>query len=205
VTVDICIAKYSISNSCHLPTILLEFPVPVVQGADLTSLQPTGYAVEMECVVANSPCNCTLLVCGRALICLTLDAQIHDMVTANSTVVDNNIPCPQSNRVPLLDLESLLSIVGTLGLGGSLALDRGLCGSFLHLDIRHFAVVISVDIKIGRTGKAEGSIDAGCVTKLFRVMLDAEFKAVGAGGSKAYTQGTYVLLLKRQEPLCLSC
>jgi len=125
--------------------------------------------------------------------------------------------------VYLLDLESLLSIVGTLGLGGSLALDRGLCGSFLHLDIRHFAVVISVDIKIGRTGKAEGSIDAGCVTKLFRVMLDAEFKAVGAGGSKAYTQGTYVLLtdvsksvggaagslwaylLKRQEPLCLSC
>lgn len=34
-----------------LPAILLELPVSVVQGANLTSLQPTRYAVEMERVL----------------------------------------------------------------------------------------------------------------------------------------------------------
>jgi len=61
------------------------------------------------------------------------------------------------NRVVyLLDLKSLLSIIGTLGLESSLALDRGLCGSFLHLDIRHFAVVISVNNRSVTRTKSRG-------------------------------------------------
>lgn len=34
-----------------LSAVLLEFPVSVVERADLTCLEPTGDAVEMECVL----------------------------------------------------------------------------------------------------------------------------------------------------------
>jgi hypothetical protein len=39
------------------------------------------------------------------LICLTLDAQVHDMVSAYSAVVHDNVPGPQRNGVPLLYLK----------------------------------------------------------------------------------------------------
>lgn len=35
----------------HLSTVLLELPVPVVQRADLSRLEPSRNAVEMECVL----------------------------------------------------------------------------------------------------------------------------------------------------------
>lgn len=38
-------------RSHPLPTVLLKFPVSVVEGANLASLQPTRYAVEMERVL----------------------------------------------------------------------------------------------------------------------------------------------------------
>jgi hypothetical protein len=62
--------------------------------------------------VANSPCYSALLAGGRSLICLTFDAyllvsdpkllrcsgerltQVHNVVSADSTVVDDDIPSP---------------------------------------------------------------------------------------------------------------
>lgn len=41
--------------------------------------------------ITNSPGNGTFFAGGRCLIGLTLDAQIHNMITANSTVIDDNI------------------------------------------------------------------------------------------------------------------
>jgi len=51
----------------------LEFPVSVVERADLTGLQPTGDAMEMEGVVADTPSYGTLLAGGRRLVGLTFN------------------------------------------------------------------------------------------------------------------------------------
>ena len=48
---DVCTVPADSQRSRHLPSILLEFPISVIQGADLTSLQPTRYAMEMERVL----------------------------------------------------------------------------------------------------------------------------------------------------------
>lgn len=40
----------------HLPTILLELPVPVIQRADLAGLEPTRDAVEVESVLMDRVC-----------------------------------------------------------------------------------------------------------------------------------------------------
>lgn len=103
--------------------VLLELPLPVVQRAHLTSLQPARNAVEMESVlhtrntklltnrphvatinkthIAHAPGHSTLLAGGGRLIRLALDAQVHDVIAANGTVVHDNVPGPQSDGVPL--------------------------------------------------------------------------------------------------------
>ena len=91
-----------------LVSVLLELPVPVVQGADLPGLQPPGDAVEVEGVVAHPPGHGALLAGGAGLVGLALDAQVHDVVPADGAVVHHNVPGPQSNGVPLLHLEPLL-------------------------------------------------------------------------------------------------
>ena len=45
-------------------SVLLELPVPVVEGADLPGLQPAGDAVEVEGVVTHPPRHGALLA-GR--------------------------------------------------------------------------------------------------------------------------------------------
>lgn len=51
--------------------------------------------------IANTPSDGALLTSGRGLVCLALDAEIHDVVSADSAVVDYDIPSPQGDRVPL--------------------------------------------------------------------------------------------------------
>jgi len=41
--------------------------------------------------VANSPSNGALITGGRGLVCLALDAQIHDVVATDGTVVHHNV------------------------------------------------------------------------------------------------------------------
>ena len=48
---DVCTVPADSQRSRRLPSILLEFPISVIQGADLTSFQPARYAVEMERVL----------------------------------------------------------------------------------------------------------------------------------------------------------
>jgi len=50
--------------------------------------------MEMEGVVANAPRNSTLLTRGGRLVGLTLDAKVHDVISADSTIIDDNIPSP---------------------------------------------------------------------------------------------------------------
>ena len=86
-------------------TVLLELPVPVVEGAHLPGLEPPGDAVEVEGVVAHPPGHRALLTGGRGLVGLALDAQVHDVVAADGAVVHNDVPGPKGNGVPLLHLE----------------------------------------------------------------------------------------------------
>ena len=50
-----------------LVSVLLELPVPVVQGADLPGLQPPGDAVEVEGMVTHPPGHSALLAGGAGL------------------------------------------------------------------------------------------------------------------------------------------
>ena len=81
-------------RSVFLPAVFLEFPIPVIQWAHLTGLQPARYAMEVERMlvtshpisirlgrirrgtthVTDTPSNSTLFGCRRALVCLAFDA-----------------------------------------------------------------------------------------------------------------------------------
>jgi len=104
----------------------LELPVPVVEGANLPSLEPAGDAVEMEGMIANTPRNSAFLTGGGGLVGLTLDAEIHDVVPTDSTVINNYVPSPERHSVPLLHFEPLLSIRPAFG--SSFCLANGLSG-----------------------------------------------------------------------------
>jgi len=91
-----------------LPAVLLQLPFTVIQRADVSRLQPARNAMEVEGVVADSPCGVTLLTCGRHLVSLAIDAEIHDVVPADGAVVHDDIPSPESDSVPLLHFEARL-------------------------------------------------------------------------------------------------
>lgn len=89
----------------------LELPVAIVEWANLASLEPTGDAVKVEGMVADAPGDGTLVRGdGQRRIGLTLDAQVHYVITADGTVVDGYVPGPQRYGGPLLHDEAFWSI-----------------------------------------------------------------------------------------------
>merc|ERR1719270_2407337 len=91
-----------------LMSIFLELPVPVVKGTNLSGLEPSGDAVKVEGVGAHPPGHGAFFTGGTGLICLTLNAKVHDVVPADGAVVHHNVPGPQSHSIPLLHLKSFL-------------------------------------------------------------------------------------------------
>jgi len=81
--------------------------------------------MEVEGMVTNTPCSVALFAGGGHLIRLAIDAQIHDVIPANGAVVDNDVPSPQSDGVPLLHFESLLAVFPTIVLGFALRSSSG--------------------------------------------------------------------------------
>jgi len=96
-----------------LVAVFLEFPLPVIERTDLACLEPAGNAMEVESVIADTPSDGALLGSGGRLVGLTLDAQIHDVISADGTVVHHDVPGPQSHGVPLFHLEPFLFTLST--------------------------------------------------------------------------------------------
>jgi hypothetical protein len=44
---------------------------------------------------------------SRNLVRLALNAQVHDVVAANSASVDDDVPSPERNRIPLFHLKTM--------------------------------------------------------------------------------------------------
>ena len=51
--------------------------------------------------VADAPGDGALFARSRSLVGLALDAEVHDVITTDGAVVDNNVPSPESYSVPL--------------------------------------------------------------------------------------------------------
>ena len=98
----------------ELMTVFLEFPITVIERANLTSFQPPRDTMEMKCMVAHSPSHGTFFWGYGGLISLAFNAQIHDVVSTNGTIVDNNVPSPQCYSIPFFDFESKKKMVKSL-------------------------------------------------------------------------------------------
>jgi hypothetical protein len=85
--------------------------------------------------IANAPGYGALFAGGGGLVGLALDTEVHDVVAADGAVVDDNVPGPEGDGVPLLHLEALLAFVGA-GLG-CLGLCSG-CWGVCHLHVGHY-------------------------------------------------------------------
>ena len=46
---------------------------------------------------------------GSIFLCVAFNALLHNVIFADSTVIDLDIPTPESNRIPLLDLKHFFS------------------------------------------------------------------------------------------------
>ena len=62
--------------------------------------------MEMESMVADSPCHGAFLI--ACLIRLTFNTWVHDVIPANGTVVNVDVPGPESNGIPFLNFENFL-------------------------------------------------------------------------------------------------
>lgn len=90
--------------------IFLEFPLSVVQRTHLPCFEPAGDAVEVKSMVTDSPRNGALFRSSRRLVGLTLYAKIHNVVPADGTVINHNIPGPEGYCIPFYSSIWLLAV-----------------------------------------------------------------------------------------------
>jgi len=72
-------------------TITLEFPFCVAKRADVSGFEPAWNTVEVESMIANTPSDGAFFACSRLLVSLAFNAQVHNMISANSASIDNDI------------------------------------------------------------------------------------------------------------------
>merc|ERR1719422_467602 len=159
------LSKYPVSGKnlliFLLTSIFLELPVPVAQGTNISGLEPSGDAVEVEGVIAHPPSHSALFTGGAGLVCLTLDAQVHDVVPADGAVVHHNVPGPESTGVQLLHLKSLTSLIIFIPLTAFLFFYSPSRGSSRG----HLTVTINIHCRNVSVACRSESSDYGFVTK----------------------------------------
>ena len=62
--------------------------------------------MEVEGVIAHTPGLVTFFLAVGDLVSLTVYTGLHDMVTADSAVIDMDVPGPESDGVPFFNFES---------------------------------------------------------------------------------------------------
>lgn len=73
----------------------MEMESVLAVGNGLVGNSITGNKEEMtDTHVADTPGNSTLLTRSGSLVGLALNAEVHDVVSANGTVVDDDVPSP---------------------------------------------------------------------------------------------------------------
>lgn len=82
---------------------LLELPRFVVEGTDITGVEPLGDAVVVEGVVAGSPSD---LAAVTLVLSLALEAEFSEGVAADGALFDGHVVLPIRHRVPLFDFEA---------------------------------------------------------------------------------------------------
>lgn len=51
--------------------------------------------------VTDTPGDCAFFRSSRSLVGLAVDAKIHNVVTTNGAVVNDDVPRPEGDRIPL--------------------------------------------------------------------------------------------------------
>lgn len=70
------------------------------RAADHVS-ETRGFEERRVPYIADAPGDGAFLAGGAGLVGLAVDAQVHDVVAADGAVVDDDVPRPQRDGVPL--------------------------------------------------------------------------------------------------------
>jgi hypothetical protein len=64
--------------------------------------------MEVESMIANTPSGGALVLNVGDLTSLAVDARLHDVILADGTVINVDVPGPECYGIPFLNLESFL-------------------------------------------------------------------------------------------------
>lgn len=94
-------------------TIFLKLPRTITKWTNVSGFQPSGNAMKVECVITDSPSNGAFVVCAGPWVSLAFYTKVHDVVSADCTVVDFDVPGPHSYRGPFFNLKTLRALTLT--------------------------------------------------------------------------------------------
>jgi hypothetical protein len=99
--------------------------------------------------VAHSPSDGAFFARRRGLVGLTLNTQLHDVIAANGAVVDNDVPRPEGDGIPLPNMLAFFRFTSASLLRGVLTFLTSNFGFLLSTAVSAFVVVSLVSLTTG--------------------------------------------------------